>query len=204
MGNRGQPVTKKRRTREFKDAKTGKMVKETVERVYEVGKDGKEKLIGQSTRESGPGRAGDDLFTEEFLLNPMGEQIVKRLRRNTVTLPNGSQALETVEEEFVQLQDGRKALTKRIKRATNADGSVVVTSENYELGDDGESELVRESMVVEAPVKAEEEKVWAGACSLRVESDEMIKITDERGRQQNVTVQKYKKIYPDGRVSCAV
>ena len=201
LGRRGQKVTKRRRTRQFVDPKTGKVIKETIERTYEVGADGKEVLIAQSTRESGSG-AGDDMFVEEFLTNAQGQRIVRRSRRNTVTMPNGSQALETVDEEYILLPDGRRALIKRTRRDQNADGTVMVTCELFEVGDDGESELVRQSMAVEAaPLRtAEEEGEWAGECSLRVESDEFVKITDDRGRQQTVTVQKYKKVYPDGKV----
>ena len=201
LGRRGQKVTKRRRTRQFVDPKTGKVIKETIERTYEVGADGKEVLIAQSTRESGSG-AGEDMFVEEFLTNAQGQRIVRRSRRNTVTMPNGSQALETVDEEYILLPDGRRALIKRTRRDQNADGTVMVTCELFEVGDDGESELVRQSMAVEAaPLRtAEEEGEWAGERSLRVESDEFVKITDDRGRQQTVTVQKYKKVYPDGKV----
>ena len=137
-------------------------------------------------------------WKEEYATDSKGNVVMRRVTRKSVLLPDGTTGDELVQEEYSVSEDGRKVLTKRMRKTVSPDGSAVITQEVYKVGTDGESHLVKESKKSQAaPLKSP--KAWEGQCEV-IKEEEETTVKDADGKLKKVPVQKQKKVFNDGKV----
>ena len=172
---------------------------ETLEQVFEVGADGQKTLLSQRALEEGL-IAGGKTVAEEYVVDEAGHRTMRRLTCNAMTMSNGAQGEETIEEDFEVLSDGRKALKKRTRRTTNVDGNISVVEEDFAINDEGESKLMKERKSEEnhSPLKAPH--LWKGDPKEITSGKENVRVLGQDGKKRVIQVKTERKAFENGMV----
>ena len=151
-GEGGQMMKVRRRIRVYVDPNTGKEMTEVFEQKFFIDADGNEVPVH-----------GKEDWDEFLLIDEQGNKSVKRVRRTSVQLQSGLRRAEVQEEEYKLMEDGRRVLTKRARRASGVDGVTVGQQEEYKVGKDGKPQLVSQT-----PTRVTRQKSVTGAFARRL------------------------------------
>ena len=124
--------------------------------------------------------------------------VVREKSREFVDPRTGETKKETIKNVYEVDASGREVLTERVHREERADGSVVVTEELYEIGENGEHELISQNKTLETASSQHSLAEWEGDFIVMTENEQVVAVEDE-GEQIHMKMRKRRKSYVDGK-----